>query len=176
MSKSKTFLKKCLYKLLDQNGGIYNFLKAGEHIFKPIKSKEKNLKKDILQGILNYHEIILKPNKSWPFWVKQQVDPNSPFYAPGHNQLLLNTTFKNWTSLSIPNTSINSNIDPTGLITPIDMTWSFDICLKNEDKFYFRSQSKDINQVFGINAPILETIWEHDNFKCIHECFLDETH
>ena len=119
MITTKQLFNKLLLKYLDRNVGVYQFFRAGAHLFPQQTRSNSTDQKNGFQGLLNFHEINLSQHRFWPRWVLERLDPRSPLYAPATHQCILNTTRKNWTSLSLANQKISAQIDNTGLCTPI---------------------------------------------------------
>ena len=64
----------------------------------------------ITRGLLNFALLQMRKDWLYPFWVHQQLDPNSKsFVARSQNPLLLNITHRNWTMLGSPYRRTRSN-------------------------------------------------------------------
>lgn len=173
MKKRETLFKKLLLKVLDQNEGVYQFYRAGAHLFQDHKFPKEDDLKEQYQGLLNFHEINLNQHRNWPLWILEQLDPRSPRYCPPNNQSILNHTHKNWTSLSLAKHKISSQIDETGLCTPIPNEWSVDLWIEDNQQLHIQSQNPHPIQHLSQQLPIIETTWKTDKFSCEHQHFIN---
>lgn len=74
----------------------------------------------VTRGLLNFAVLQMKQDWLYPYWVNQQLDPNTlDFVARSQNPLLLNITHRNWTMLGTPTGEYEAIIDPCGLVTPL---------------------------------------------------------
>ena len=91
--------------------------------------------KEMMLGLMNYKVIPSNLQNLWPFWVYKQLLPDSPQFIPsGYPPFLLNTSNRNWTTLSCPLSKATPIIDPKGLITPLHHGWSLDLWIANSQK------------------------------------------
>ena len=173
MRKTNTLFSKLLLKYLDRNEGVYQFFRAGAHLFTSKTVPPLTDQKETFQGLLNFHEINLNKHRFWPRWVLEQLDPRSRRYTPPSNQSILNIIHKNWTSLSLANKKINTQIDATGLCTPIPNEWSIDFWLEQDKTVFVQSQNVDTQQQMNAEAPVIETTWNLKKLSCHHQHFID---
>lgn len=128
-----------------------------------------------LSGINNTLTIQSNLQWVWPYWVEQQIDPNSKGFIPtGVNVLTTNLSHRNWTSLGNPNSKKEVMIDPVGMLTLNPFGWSVFPYIKNSGEFYFppkisqyTSQELFLNHLprvitkYAIDSQLL---WESDTF------------
>lgn len=118
----------------------------------------------ITRGLLNFALLQMRKDWLYPFWVHQQLNPNSKsFVARSQNPLLLNITHRNWTMLGSPYGEHEAIIDPRGLVTPLPREWSIDTWLRTDGGLLFPSLIEPPLQNFNTHAPRLTTIFQQKN-------------
>jgi hypothetical protein len=126
----------------------------------------------ITRGLLNFALLQMRKDWLYPFWVNQQLDPNSKsFVARSQNPLLLNITHRNWTMLGSPQGDHEAIIDPRGLITPLPREWSIDTWLRTDDDLLFPSLTETVTQNFNTHAPQLTTTFQQNRYILELESF-----
>jgi hypothetical protein len=86
-----------------------------------------------LSGLANTMAIQSNPDWVWPSWVVRQTDPEDPAFIPtGLNLITTNLTFRNWTSVGLPQCTREAMVDPVGMVTPGPWSWSALPCLEHQ--------------------------------------------
>jgi hypothetical protein len=79
------------------------------------------------QGLLNGAVLPLLQGWELPYGLRRQLDPADPGYQmPGHGLALVNTSYRNWTTVGLPGVAPEAIVDPCGLVTPWRDGWSLD--------------------------------------------------
>jgi hypothetical protein len=127
----------------------------------------------IIRGLLNFS--VLQMNRDWvyPYWIHQQLDPNTPaFVARSQNPLLINITHRNWTSLGSPTGFHEAIVDPRGLVTPLPREWSVDTWLVEEASLFFPSREDTVDQRIDTTAPRIVTRFNWRGLQLSSEQFV----
>lgn len=113
-----------------------------------------------LRGYLTAVLAETNPDRVWPFWLEQQLDPGSPSYMPrGLPGLAVNLTAVNWTAIGAPEFEHEAVIDPRGLLTPAPAGWSLDVFLHDQNGALIpaRLPADAVSQHILDNAPVVVT-------------------
>jgi hypothetical protein len=98
------------------------------------------------------------PSWVWPFWLERQLDPSSPDFVPGTaGSELVDLTHRNVTMVGNLATPERVAVDPRGLVTPIDASWSLDWWIGAEDRWHVPSRATGVRQRLVDGAPVVET-------------------
>lgn len=117
------------------------------------------------RGWLNHK--ILDTHRDWilPFWATRQLDPQDRgFVGRALQPVLINSTYRNWTSVGNPESKLEAVVDPRGLVTPQpnEWGWSLDAWLRVDGHMFFPSRLEEmvITQSLHENLPFVETRYE----------------
>ncbi|MFC1770292.1 hypothetical protein ACFLZV_00245 [Candidatus Margulisiibacteriota bacterium] len=175
----KNILRKIFKGILSLDKTYPRFIRIADHLFTiPCYTDNKRFEQlypqIIVQGLANAKVIPYNPNRIWPFWVYQQLNPESQSYSSsGFPFALINTTHRNWSSISLPSSDTNAIIDPRGLITPLVSGWSMDNWIRVSGKLYSPAKLADIEQQYLLeNKPIIITKWKAEQLNICSETFL----
>ncbi len=109
----------------------------------------------VLSGLNNTMAFQSNPDWVWPYWYERQRDPSSPQFIPtGMNLVTSNLVLRNWTSIGLPGSTLESLIDPVGMLTLKPYGWSVFP--------YLRFQGKDwIPPLMagGIRQHLADDVW-----------------
>lgn len=126
------------------------------------------------RGLVNKR--FLDTHRDWilPFWASHQLEPGDPgFVARGLQPVLLNSTYRDWTSIGNPSSSREAIVDPRGLVTPLFDGWSIDTWLYVDGRLYIpsRMDSIQVEQRLLENLPIIQTRYEAAGLRVVQEAF-----
>ncbi len=108
----------------------------------------------------------------WPFWLRRQVDPNSPAFVPrGHLPFLTNVTGRNWTSIGNLGSAREAVVDPRGLVCPWFDGWSLDWWVGAEDRWHVPASSANVRQSLVGDSPVVETRMRVPGGDIIHRAY-----
>lgn len=117
-------------------------------------------------------------HRDWilPYWATRQFDPTDPgFVAHALQPVILNTAYRNWTTLGNPDALSEAIVDPRGLVTPQPNGdgWSLDAWLRADAEIFFPSRlaEKDIAQNLFENLPLVQTQYEPARLRVNQETF-----
>lgn len=109
----------------------------------------------ILTGLNNTMACQSNPDWVWPYWYERQRDPSSNLFIPtGMNMVTANLVLRNWTSIGLPGSTLESIVDPVGMLTLKPFGWSVFP--------YVRIQGKNILPPLltaGIHQHLLDDVW-----------------
>lgn len=130
----------------------------------------------VTRGLLNFAVLQMKPDWVYPFWVNQQLHPESDsFVARSQNPLLLNITHRNWTMLGSPHGKYEAIVDPCGLVTPLPREWSVDVWLVSHRGLFLPSRTKPTKQIYDTFAPRITTYFDLEDFSLEIDAFVGAT-
>jgi hypothetical protein len=127
----------------------------------------------VMRGLLNFAVLQMRDDWVYPYWVHQQLDPDSEsFIARSQNPLLINVTHRNWTAVGTPHGRHEAVIDPRGLATPLPREWSVDVWLADEESgIFFPSLATPPRQTFGPVLPSVTTAFDAGGLELVTEYF-----
>jgi hypothetical protein len=127
----------------------------------------------VMRGLLNFAILQMRDDWVFPYWVHQQLDPDSEsFVARSQNPLLINVTQRNWTAVGTPHGRHEAVIDPRGLATPLPREWSVDVWLADEESgVFFPSLAAPPRQTFGPVLPRVATAFDTGGLELATEYF-----
>ena len=118
----------------------------------------------------------LDSHRDWilPYWAVHQLQPSDPgFVARGLQPVLLNSTYRDWTSIGNLASSREAIVDPRGLVTPQYDGWSLDAWLRVDEKLYVpaRMETPFLDQRLFETVPIVQTRYEPAGLRVTQEAF-----
>ena len=127
--------------------------------------QDQSVKADLLQlGLKNYTIIPSFPQRTWPFWLYQQMKDDGKSYAMDNNFLSLsNLRYRNWTLLSQPGSDKSALVDRSGLLHIPKTEYSLDFWLKTKSDLFFPSQSDSAEQRYNAGTGLFETQYTLDD-------------
>ncbi len=90
---------------------------------------------NISPGIRNFIRFQKFTYFKWPYWLYNAYSIDSQTFNPISPFLLQNNN-RNWISFSSRNSSIRVQIDPAGMISPFNDTWSIEFWIYEKDTLY----------------------------------------
>lgn len=97
---------------------------------------------------------------SWvlPHWLERQCDPrHSAFVAVGAHGDVANCTNRNRMAVGNLDGGVLATVDPRGLVTLDDGSWSIDWWVGGDDRWHLPSREAAVRQVLIDDAPVVET-------------------
>lgn len=127
----------------------------------------------VMRGLLNFAVLQMRDDWVYPYWVHQQLNPDSEsFVARSQNPLLINVTHRNWTAVGTPHGRHEAVIDPRGLATPLPREWSVDVWLADEEsEVFFPSLAAPPRQTYGPVLPCVTTAFRTGGLELSTEYF-----
>jgi hypothetical protein len=108
----------------------------------------------------------------WPHWLRRQIDPGSPAFVPrGHLPFLSNVTGRNWTMLGNIGSPYEAVIDPRGLVSPWQDSWSLDWWIGAEDRWHVPADEANVRQSLLGDSPVVETRMRVPGGDIIHRAY-----
>jgi hypothetical protein len=109
----------------------------------------------ILTGLNNTMAFQSNPDWVGPYWYERQRDPASREFVPtGMNMVTSNLALRNWTSIGLPGSEIESIVDPVGMLTLKPYGWSVFPYLRLGGKNHLPPLLTN-----GIRQHLLEEVW-----------------
>jgi len=131
-----------------------------------------HLFKLLLQGSYNWQTIPYHFKRIWPFWVYRQFSPKSPQFSSSSLPFsAINSTQRNWTTLSYPGSKNIVFVDPHGLITPFENGWSLDIWLAKGQTIISPAKLKHVQQHLHDTANCIESKFHLETINVSSEVF-----
>lgn len=102
-----------------------------------------------------------------PLWAQRQNDPTSPAFLsggglpdpttapPGWSPT--NRVARNWVVVGTLGRPLRAVVDPRGLITPAEGSWSLDWWVGGEDRWHLPAREATVRQRLVEDAPVVET-------------------
>ena len=125
--------------------------------------------------------MLTEPPEGWvrPWWAERQLDPSSAAYAPGPSQVrywngddhveesvLANTLGRSWTTIGLPETLDQAEVDPRGLV--VCGRWSLDWWVRSGEEWVFPSRAASVRQHLVDQMPVVETILRAGGGDVVH--------
>jgi len=126
----------------------------------------------------------------WPYWLQRQLDPRSPDYLPGDPAAASrpnsgssapgwrtpigspgNFTHHNWTLIGNLGTWRRGQVDPRGLLTPVEGGWSLDWWVRSEDRWHLPSCETAVRQRCIDDMPVVETAMRVPGGDVLHRAY-----
>lgn len=104
-----------------------------------------------------------------PWWLERQLDPDSADFTPGSARV--NVTHRDWLQLGTVGTAARAIVDPRGLVTPTDASWSLDWWIGADDRWHVPAREVAVRQQRLETAPIVETAMRVPGGDAIHRVF-----
>ena len=100
------------------------------------------------RGLINSKVIQQNLDWVWPHWIEKQYDPRDDSFMPrAFSVTHVNLTNRNWTGIGWPDLEEIPIVDPRGLVTPFNDSWSIDTWLLADDgSRLLPSQCKEARQ------------------------------
>lgn len=98
--------------------------------------------------------------KTWvlPHWLERQCDPSqAAFVALGPNGDAANLTNRNRMAVGNLDGGALATVDPRGLVTFDDGSWSLDWWIGGDDRWHIPSREPAVRQTLVDDAPVVET-------------------
>lgn len=125
-----------------------------------------------------FNHQFLDTHRDWilPYWATHQLEPTDRgFVSRALQPVLLNQSYRDWTMIGSPGSSLEAIVDPRGLITPQpnESGWSLDTWLEVNGQLYFPSRldDKTITQTPYENLPIVQTQYEPARLRVNQQAF-----
>jgi hypothetical protein len=120
-------------------------------------------------GQRNYRLLPARLNDVWPWWVARTCRPDSPHFQAQHlTGLLLNTSYRSWTGLSVPGLNSAAIVDPQGLITPSPSSgWSLDTWIYRDNRVIDTAQLTPTSQSMDPKTGQLKTQFDADGLELV---------
>lgn len=129
----------------------------------------------LLKGLLTSRVFEINSNWIYPFWIEEQLNPNSDVFIPrGANIFAINTTYRNWTILGSIESDEKGVVDLRGMISPKENFPSIDIFVEYDNKYFFPSRNK-VEQSVDPLTGIVHTFYNNLDFEYDLETFSSET-
>jgi len=95
----------------------------------------------VLSGLNNTLAFQSNPDWIWPLWYERQRDPEDQGFIPtGMNLITSNITMRNWISLGVPGSEVECMVDPAGMLTLQEYSWSMFPYLRMENTLHLPTQ------------------------------------
>jgi hypothetical protein len=108
----------------------------------------------------------------WPYWIRRQIDPASPAFVPrGHLPFLSNVTSRNWTMLGNVGSAFEAVVDPRGLVSPWQDSWSLDWWIGAEDRWHVPADEASVRQSLVGDSPVVETRMRVPGGDIVHRAY-----
>jgi hypothetical protein len=114
------------------------------------------------------------PDWVWPYWLENQLDPESPAFVPrGHLPFLTNVTARNWTAIGNVASPWEAIVDERGLVTTWFDGWSLDWWIGADDRWYLPSRERPsrITQRLVDATPVVETTMRIPSGEVAHRAY-----
>jgi len=115
----------------------------------------------ILSGLNNSMAFQSNTDWVWPMWHERQSDPLSSGFVPtGMNLMTTNLTWRTWTSIGLPESQHEAEVDPVGMVTMGESGWSFFPYLRigSQDWIPPRMSQEQVHQSLASGIwPVVET-------------------
>jgi hypothetical protein len=86
------------------------------------------------RGLINSRAMQHNLDWVWPFWVERQFDPRDDAFVPRAFSIThVNLTHRNWTAVGLPDSDWYPLVDPRGMVTPHEDSWSIDCWIVPDD-------------------------------------------
>lgn len=144
---------------------VNSFLAIGYHSGEPIPKvlMDFNLI-NIVRGIYTRFVVSTNLDWIWPFWMERQFYAKyNDFSARGFQPASINTSHRNWTGIGTLVSENESVVDPRGLLTPYNNSWSLDCWVQFKGKVYSPASLAEVKQYLVNNLPIVRTEYVIDN-------------
>jgi hypothetical protein len=108
----------------------------------------------------------------WPYWIRRQIDPSSAAFVPrGHLPFLSNVTSRNWTMVGNIGSAYEAVVDPRGLVSPWQDSWSLDWWIGAEDRWHVPADEANVRQALIGDSPVVETRMRVPGGDIIHRAY-----
>jgi hypothetical protein len=104
-----------------------------------------------------------------PWWLERQLDPRGPDFVPGRSRH--NVTHRSWTLLGNLGSHERGAIDPRGLVTVADRSWSLDWWVGADDRWHLPSREAAVRQRLVEGSPVVETAMRVPGGDARHRAF-----
>jgi len=113
---------------------------------------------NVIRGLFTRFVVSTNLDWIWPFWIERQFYPKyKDFSARGFNPASINTSHRNWTGIGCLDSEYESIIDPRGLLTPYNNSWSLDCWIQLDGHTYAPAKLDNVKQSLLNNLPIVIT-------------------
>ncbi len=102
-----------------------------------------------------------------PHWAQRQADPTSPAFLPAGGApdptaappgwSPTNRTARDWVVVGTLGRPLRAVVDPRGLVTPAEGSWSLDWWVGGEDRWHLPAREGTVRQRLIDDAPVIET-------------------
>jgi hypothetical protein len=115
-------------------------------------------------------------SSSWvlPYWLERQGDPTSPDFvpgAPGEGDVPANRTHRDATMIGNLATWERAAVDPVGLVSLHNRSWSLDWWVGAEDRWHLPGRSRAVRQRLVDGTPVVETAMRVPGGELLHRAF-----
>ncbi len=103
-----------------------------------------------------------------PHWAQRQADPTSPAFLPAGGApdptdarpdwSPSNRTGRGWVVVGTLGRPLRAAVDPRGLVTPGEGSWSLDWWVGGEDRWHLPAREGTVRQRLVDDAPVIETV------------------
>lgn len=144
---------------------IFAFLSIGYPSGEPIPKVLMDFNiLNIIRGLFTRFVVSTNLDWIWPFWMERQFYATSAdFSSRGFNPASINTTNRNWTGIGTLETEYESVVDPRGLLTPYNNSWSLDCWIQYAGQVYSPAKFSSVEQKLLKNLPIVITTFTIKN-------------
>lgn len=144
---------------------IFAFLSIGYPSGEPIPKVLMDFNiLNVIRGLFTRFVVSTNLDWIWPYWMERQFYATSAdFSSRGFNPASINTTNRNWTGIGTLDTEYESVIDPRGLLTPYNNSWSIDAWIQYEGEVYSPAKLEHVEQKLLKNLPIVVTTFTIKN-------------
>lgn len=102
-----------------------------------------------------------------PHWAQRQADPASPAFLPAGGApdptaappgwSPTNRTSRDWVVVGTLGRPLRAAVDPRGLVSPAEGSWSLDWWVGGEDRWHLPAREGTVRQRLVDDAPVIET-------------------
>lgn len=110
-----------------------------------------------------------RPDDLGPWWLERQRDPASPDFEAGRGPV--NVTHRDWVELGTLASGRRGVVDPRGLVSPGDGSWSLDWWVGAEDRWHLPSREVAVRQRREDDAPVVETAMRVPGGDVVHRVY-----
>lgn len=141
---------------------VNSFLAIGYHSGEPIPKVLMDFNiVNIVRGLYTRFVVSTNLDWIWPYWIERQFYAKYPdFSARGFQPASINTSHRNWTGIGTLESENESVVDPRGLLTPFNNSWSLDCWVQFKGKIYSPASLPQVKQTLLNNMPIVKTEYE----------------
>src|SRR5581483_1800586 len=125
-----------------------------------------------------FNRQFLDSHRDWilPYWATRQLDPSDAgFVGRALDPVLINSAYRDWTTIGNPESALEAIVDPRGLVTPQPngFGWSLDAWVRVDNEIFSPSRldSKLITQKLYESLPLVQTQYEPARLRVNQEAF-----